>query len=567
VGGRAFDTLSKPLIQAGARSGVVGPRRNLLAPLTAALLASLAFAPLAVAADPTGCGDALTVRTDRASYPPQAPVRITLTNQGNVSVALSDAHVEVWTGTSSVHRVPLNNTALAPGDSVTVVWNTTQDGAATPGTYDGVMFGSAHFDSRLTNDSCLVRLNEGKGFVLLAQASPPPTPAEPPRTLMVQAGSGTWTRGEPVSFTLTNAANTTLTEDGCGARFAILDKVGALVFDSRAGQQACPAVVLSLSPGQPTSTTWNGLDAQGKPVAAGTYAVQAMFGDAAGMAWFAIRESGTAAAQGSPLLRLDAAAPAPGDAVVARLTNIGATAAQGLLHFEVRSADGALQHTDERVVALAAGGSVTLNWTPSARDAGAFALRALLAGAEATTDVTVTAAPSSGATAPTSSGSLLAPLEATLEARDGTVAAKPSADAAPLLRVRVVRADASEVTLELDVAQHEGRTLVFHLDEPLAARLAQGLEVRFDGAPARQASGLGDVLDPSDDGNAAEWWLVHDGDGAAVLLSVPHFSVHTVSFSARLAEVLPSLAPYGAVGAMGVLLVAAAVLVRRGRER
>lgn len=116
-----------------------------------------------------------------------------------------------------------------------------------------------------------------------------------------------------------------------------------------------------------------------------------------------------------------------------------------------------------------------------------------------------------------------------------------------------------------------GRTVVMHLDPAvLGGNGSHELEVRFDGRPIEQADDLQDVLDPSADGDRAEYVLVHGRDGIQALVSVPSFSTHTIEVAALPGvEVITQLglspaqvaAALGAAG--GTVLVAALVAGKR----
>ena len=51
--------------------------------------------------------------------------------------------------------------------------------------------------------------------------------------------------------------------------------------------------------------------------------------------------------------------------------------------------------------------------------------------------------------------------------------------------------------------------------------------------PAREASSYADVLNPADDNGHAEYFVLAGEAGVQVLVSVPHFSVHTVTLRER----------------------------------
>jgi len=72
---------------------------------------------------------------------------------------------------------------------------------------------------------------------------------------------------------------------------------------------------------------------------------------------------------------------------------------------------------------------------------------------------------------------------------------------------------------------------------------------------AREADSLDDVLNPADDGEAPEYWVVQDKNGFQVLVSFPHFSTKKVTIQSADAEKLePS---FGVPALDFVLLVAA----------
>lgn len=133
------------------------------------------------------------------------------------------------------------------------------------------------------------------------------------------------------------------------------------------------------------------------------------------------------------------------------------------------------------------------------------------------------------------------------------------------VNVTVAEATADALELSVDVSDHRGRTLVFHLGEGvLTAR--GGFRVLYDGAPIELATDLADVLDPDDDGLAAEYVIVEGSAGLEVIVSVPHFSIHTLRVEGLGAQVVQALGAYGALAALGVIAAAAVYMMRRGRD-
>lgn len=118
-----------------------------------------------------------------------------------------------------------------------------------------------------------------------------------------------------------------------------------------------------------------------------------------------------------------------------------------------------------------------------------------------------------------------------------------------------------DVTLTVDAAGEEaqGRVVVARVDD--LALSGQGpVGVLYDGRAIPRADGPADVLDPHDDGLQPEFLVAEVGGAHVVLVSVPHFSEHTILISKAVAFVQehPEVAVATVVG--GVLVVAAAAV-------
>lgn len=108
-----------------------------------------------------------------------------------------------------------------------------------------------------------------------------------------------------------------------------------------------------------------------------------------------------------------------------------------------------------------------------------------------------------------------------------------------------------------------GKTLIVSLDpETVPGMMTGDAMILFDGSVAAQASSYADILDPNDDGGVAEYFVLAGEAGAQVLVSVPHFSVHTVTLQQRPVEA-NHLYMYATLFLAVVLVVETAVLVRR----
>lgn len=119
-----------------------------------------------------------------------------------------------------------------------------------------------------------------------------------------------------------------------------------------------------------------------------------------------------------------------------------------------------------------------------------------------------------------------------------------------------------------------GTTVVLNLDaEDLGnltvAEAAEKLEIRFDNETIAAADDLEDALDWANDDGEAEYLLLVGGDKVQVLVSVPHFSPHTIEVyevetQSTGEDVEQNDTPFPAVLAMlGAALAAAAIVGRK----
>lgn len=133
--------------------------------------------------------------------------------------------------------------------------------------------------------------------------------------------------------------------------------------------------------------------------------------------------------------------------------------------------------------------------------------------------------------------------------------------------MRTIKAERGNLTLEIEGHGFEGRVVVVNVDgRVLGASKREDLHVLFDNETITQATDIQDVLDPDNDGLAAEYYVVFDPETQSfqMLVSVPHYSIHTLSVM-TLVQVPPPSVIAGILG--GVLLLAASgvLLFRRPR--
>lgn len=129
------------------------------------------------------------------------------------------------------------------------------------------------------------------------------------------------------------------------------------------------------------------------------------------------------------------------------------------------------------------------------------------------------------------------------------------------------KAEKGNLTVVVEGHGFEGRVLVLNVDgRVLGAARSEDLIVKLDNLSLAQASNLTDILDPDDDGYQPEYYIVHDPlkdpDAFQLIVTVPHYSVHTLSVSTAILLPPPSVA-IGLVAGLALLVPAGYVLFRR----
>lgn len=118
----------------------------------------------------------------------------------------------------------------------------------------------------------------------------------------------------------------------------------------------------------------------------------------------------------------------------------------------------------------------------------------------------------------------------------------------------------------VDAELDEGRTIAIEVAD---VQPGQGLDLAYydvqdDGTRTQvvftMADSLQDVLDPTDDEGQPEYWIVHDADGAQVLVSVPHWSIHEVTLAIGDFVTQPSVIAGAIAGVLGTAVAATAML-------
>lgn len=127
------------------------------------------------------------------------------------------------------------------------------------------------------------------------------------------------------------------------------------------------------------------------------------------------------------------------------------------------------------------------------------------------------------------------------------------------------KADKGRVDLRLSY-DGPAKTIVVNVDRDLLnVSSAADVEVTFDNETIDPADDLQDVLDPADD-DAPEYLLVVGADGVQALISVPHWSPHTVSIQEAGQADTPSLPAPGLVAIIVAAAAGVAIAAKRRKD-
>lgn len=134
------------------------------------------------------------------------------------------------------------------------------------------------------------------------------------------------------------------------------------------------------------------------------------------------------------------------------------------------------------------------------------------------------------------------------------------------LEVAVKRQSAQKVEATVESATDEGKTVTFKLDKGVLEGEEVTVSVQDEASgealTTLGASSIQDVLDPTDDGESAEYWVVHDKLGSQVLVSVPGFSTKRIVIESAPSSADSPIPAAGIVVSLAAVVAAAAVLVR-----
>jgi predicted transcriptional regulator len=130
----------------------------------------------------------------------------------------------------------------------------------------------------------------------------------------------------------------------------------------------------------------------------------------------------------------------------------------------------------------------------------------------------------------------------------------------------------TNIEVRVDSLVENGKTVLINIDNYTKKVLQlDHITVWIDNEEITQATDYDDVLDPTDDDGEAEYLILVGGNGVQVLVSVPHFSAHTITIGTMPTVPtagIPSL--YLVLGAaLGLVMVTVGVVwyrLQRSRE-
>lgn len=119
-----------------------------------------------------------------------------------------------------------------------------------------------------------------------------------------------------------------------------------------------------------------------------------------------------------------------------------------------------------------------------------------------------------------------------------------------------VKITGTNIEVRVDSPVESGKTVLVNIDNYTKKVLQlEHIVVWVDNQEIGQADDYDDVLDPTDDGDEAEYLILVGGNGIQVLVSIPHFSARTITIGT-----LPTMPTAGEIP-MWVIAAAALALV------
>lgn len=134
--------------------------------------------------------------------------------------------------------------------------------------------------------------------------------------------------------------------------------------------------------------------------------------------------------------------------------------------------------------------------------------------------------------------------------------------------VEIKNLDVQKGSISFVVSGNEtigGKTIAINVDTSVFDPSSQ-IFVNYDGEPIDMADDINDILDPNDDGSHPEYLISIGSNGIQILISIPHFSDHFITFFNLTPEQVALFLEYAIIAAVGLIIIAAVVMFRKGKE-
>jgi hypothetical protein len=109
-----------------------------------------------------------------------------------------------------------------------------------------------------------------------------------------------------------------------------------------------------------------------------------------------------------------------------------------------------------------------------------------------------------------------------------------------------------------------GKTIAINIGNKIFSPSAETI-VKYDNETIKMAKDVFDILDPNDDGSHPEYLITRGEDGTQILVSIPHFSEHTITIYSLRAEGVGEVRYilFSMIGALALITFAAFGMFRK----
>ena len=100
------------------------------------------------------------------------------------------------------------------------------------------------------------------------------------------------------------------------------------------------------------------------------------------------------------------------------------------------------------------------------------------------------------------------------------------------LNISIEQVENNTVSIDISSELSQGTTVSLSVSSDiLEAMQEENVTILFDGEQIQMADNYDDIMNPDDDGGEAEYWVVLDSEVVEVLVSIPHFSAHSITIT------------------------------------